>query len=233
MHFKNFVLPILAALLFASVSHADIVDPNRFVQIESVDFTTSVVQITNFDDTNTIDLDGWRFCTHDENEVRRYSGATGLNGFSLAPGESLFVHYDNDATAANEVNINDLGGFFAEDLDVGPDPGGAYSIGLYWRSNFGFGDGDSLADHIQWSYDGVDNDSADDRSDEAEGEVWLDQSDWISADSNTTRIDLNVANFDEEIHSSADYIVSVPEPASATLIGFGLAFAAMRRRRNS
>lgn len=221
-------LAVFGFVLSANVAKADITDPNRFVQIESIDFQTSVLQLTNFG-TNSVDLSGWRFCTHDEDQVRRYSATTGLNGVTLTAGSSLFVHFNNDASAANEINVSTIGGNFAQPLDVGPNPGGAYGVGLYFATPFG--DGANLADHLQWSFNGVDNDTADDRSDEAEGEVWLSQSDWISADENTTRIALNVADFNEEIHSSANYIVSVPEPTSAAVCAvFGLGMLVRRRR---
>lgn len=219
---------VLSMILSTPVLNADISDPNRFVQIESIDFTSNVLQLTNFDSTSK-DLSGWRFCTHDEDQIRRYSASTGLNGVTLAAGASLFVHFNNDGSGANEINVSTIGGNFAEPFDVGPDPGGAYAVGLYVNS--GFGDGANLADHLQWSFNGADNTTADERSDEAQGEVWFSENDWISADLNTERIQLNVADFNEEVHSSANYLVSVPEPTSMAVCAvFGLGMLVRRRR---
>ena len=141
----------------------------RDIQFRSVNFETSVIELYNFGE-DTENLDGWRFCSHDENQVRRYSSNTGLNNISLAAGESLFIHYLNDAPANTENAINISGrGSFATTLDSG-----AYGIQIYFTP-VSFGNGNRIADHLQWSIDGVDNTSADDRSDEAQaGGVWED-----------------------------------------------------------
>lgn len=198
-------IAITALLLLTQTATAQITVPERFVQIRSIDLTTSVMELYN-SGTNSQSLAGWRFCTHDEDQVRRYSSAGGLNSFTLAPGESLFIHFDDDADPADPqaVNVITIGGTFARPLDAA----GAYGAQIYINSSFG--SGAAIADHIQFSIDGVDNTSADDRSDEAEGEVWVDQNDWVAISLDTEMIVLDAASLNNELHSPSDYSVVDP-----------------------
>ena len=205
---KTFALASIASLFLLSAASAQINSPERFVQINSVDLVNAVVELRNFG-SNVQALDGWRFCSHDENEVRRYTGTTGFNGMSMQPGTSLFVHLNNDATGADAINGNSLGGLFAMPFDQFPATGGSYAIAIYsFAAGGGFGNGANIADHIQFSYNGVDNASADDRSDEAEaGGVWSDQNAWISVDADTEAITLNAGAENTENSSPSDYTV--------------------------
>ena len=64
-----------------------------------------------------------------------------------------------------------------------------------------------MVDNIQWSIGGIDNSSADERSDEAQsGGLWVDQSKWVATSSDTTRILLTDASAGIQ-HSPADYLV--------------------------
>lgn len=198
-------ITLTAFLLLIQTATAQISVPERFVQIRSIDLTTSVLELFN-SGTGSQSLAGWRFCTHDEDQVRRYSGSAGLNSFTLASGQSLYVHFNNDADPANtqEVNISTIGGGFATPLDAT----GAYGAQIYFIASFGVGA--NIADHIQFSVDGLDDTSADERSDEAEGEVWTDQSEWIAISLDTEMILLNDAALNNEIHSPTDYTVVAP-----------------------
>ena len=51
-----------------------------------------------------------------------------LFGQSIAAGESLFVHVNNDATGSSEINLSSLGGTFASPFDTG----GAFGLNLYF-----------------------------------------------------------------------------------------------------
>jgi len=174
----------------------------RDIQITEVNLETGVVELQNLG-TGFEPLIGWRFCSHNTNFVRRYSAASGLNGRALAPGASLFVHFNNDASASNEINISEIGGNFAA-LEAG-----AYGLQIYFpptpTSGISFGNENLIADHLQWSINGVDNTTADDRSDEAqEGGVWVNQSDWISIAADTDVIRLT--DFSNTVlHSPANY----------------------------
>ena len=210
----NIRLASIALITFLSLAQtvtAQITTPERFVQIRSIDLSRSVLELFN-SGTTSQSLNGWRFCTHDEDQVRRYSGSTGLNGVTLASQQSLFIHFNNDAdpTNAQERNINSISGNFATPLDAN----GAYGAQIYVNS--AFSSGAAIADHIQFSVDGVDNTSADDRSDEAEGEVWSDQNEWIAISATTEMIVLNDVALDQEIHSASDYAVIEP---TQTLLG--------------
>ena len=210
MNIRLASIALIAFLLLAQTVTAQITVPARFVQIRSVDLNRSVLELFN-SGTTSQSLNGWRFCTHDEDEVRRYSGS-GLNSFTLQSQQSLFVHFNNDADLANaqEINISTIGGNFATPLDAL----GAYGAQIYVNSSFG--SGAAIADHVQFSIGGLDNNSADDRSDEAEGEVWSDQSEWIAISVATEMIVLNDAASNQEINSPSDFTVIEPVP---TIVG--------------
>lgn len=194
-----------AALFAVPFAHAG----ERDVQIRSIDFETGVFELHNCG-SETIDLSQWRFCTHDEDQVRRYTAETGLVGISLTPGASLFIHTNNDAPGGNTINVSAMGGLFAAPLDQA----GAFAIGLYFPDAdgvvdlFDFGNPAQYGDHIQWSEGGADNLTADERSDEAElAGLWADQSQWIDVSVNTLRIDLTDTTCGL-LHSPADYLVT-------------------------
>ena len=199
------VIAFTAFLFLAQTATAQITSTPRFVQIRSIDLTTSVLELFN-SGTDSQSLDGWRFCTHDEDSVRLYSTTTGLNNMTLKSGQSLFVHFNNDAdpTDAQAINVSTIGGSFAQPLDAE----GAYGAQIYFQTPFGVGA--NIADHIQFSIDGLDNTSADDRSDEAEGEVWVNQNDWVAITLETEMIVLDEDSLDSELHSSEDYTVVEP-----------------------
>ncbi|MGI9427775.1 MAG: hypothetical protein ACR2NM_03895 [Bythopirellula sp.] len=202
-----FLATVCCAILVAT--HRKTSAAFRDVQFLSIDFETEVLELFNFG--NSLEpLDGWRFCTHDEDQVRRYSSTSGLNGVSIGAGDSLFIHFANDAPAeANDaLNIDStgIGGAFALPFDQD-----AYGINLYINS--AFGSGAAIADHVQWSIDGVDNNSADERSDEAEsGGVWTDQSEWVATTALTQRIELTDLT-GGILHGPGNYLVV--EPATA------------------
>lgn len=199
----------LIALTFSLVFTTSLL-ANRAIQFREVDFTTSVIELHNFD-TVTQALDGWRFCSHDDNQVRRYSSTSGLNGLSIPAGESLFLHFLNDAPAgdATAVNISSIG-TFASPLDRGP-------FGLQLYNGGSFGNGNNIIDHLQWSIDGNDNTSADDRSDEAQsGGVWTNQSLWIATTTDTETITLTDTT-GGILHSPSNYTATEPTAFPTTL----------------
>lgn len=159
----------------------------RDIQFRTIDIEASVMELHNFGD-ETEDLSSWRFCSHDESVTRRYSSSSGLNGISLAPGESLFLHVLQDAPADDPSRIN-FPGSIATPLDQGP-----YGLQIYFPTSSGsisFGNSNLIADHLQWAIDGVDNTRADERSDEAQsGGVWTNQNLWIATTSETTSLQL-------------------------------------------
>ena len=174
---------IATATCLASVSTA----APRDIQFKSVDFIDNVIELHNFGSA-TEALDGFRTCSHDEDQIRRYSTPASFNGLSLMPGESLFIHFNNDAASfmdgMQRIDIAGRGNF-AEPLDRGP-----YAIQIYFPP-VAFGNGNTIADHVQWSIGGTDDLSADERSDEAmNGGVWTDQSLWVSTTSESVSIQL-------------------------------------------
>ncbi len=224
------VAQALALLTLASTAGA----APRDVQMRSFDFTTGVIELRNFGDA-TESLDGWRFCTHDEDQIRRYSSAIGLNGIDLGPGDALFIHTLDDAPPGDpqRIDVSSLGTFAL------PFDSGAYGIQLYF-SPVSFGNGNTIADHAQWSPGGVEDETADERSDEAEtGGVWTDQAQWISTGPTTLAIELEAAAEGETLHGPGDYMVigpplEVPVAAWPGGAALGLAIAgsgAWRARR--
>lgn len=203
---------IIAISLYCALLVAPAFAVERDVQFTSVNFDSGVAILTNLG-TSSESLAGWRFCSHNTSLVRRYSDSGGLNSITLAPGETLAIHYNNDATAANEINISTIGGNFAA-LERE-----AYGLQVYFPP-ISFGNGATIADHLQWSVDGIDNTTADDRSDEAEaGGLWIDQSDWISIAADSSQVDLNDLT-GAVLHSPANYVVDEPPvdpPAEPTL----------------
>ena len=211
---KLFSTVLLSALFCSNVALA----APRDVQITEVNLETGVVELRNLG-TGTESLNGWRFCSHNTSFVRRYSGTSGLNGISLAPGESLFVHFNNDASESNEINISTIGGNFAA-LEAA-----AYGLQIYFPP-ITFGNGNSIADHLQWSINGADNTTADDRSDEAEaGGVWVDQSQWISIAADTDIIRLTDLS-NTALHSPLNFALgAAPDGSSAIPTLFSIILA--------
>lgn len=175
----------------------------RDVQFVSVDFNTAVVELRNLG-ASVEALDGWRFCTHNASQAFRYSDPAGLNGYTLSPGDSLFLHFNNDADPGNpdQVNISALGSA----TDFATLQREAYALAIYFPP-VAFPDGNQIADYLQWSIDGLSNSSADARSLVAEeGGVWVSKSDWLATSQASGRIELlDLGN--NALHSSADYSV--------------------------
>ncbi len=195
---------IILATTFTLAS-AGLYAAERDVQIRSVDLDAGVIELHNFGTTDE-DLTGYRFCTHDEDQIRQYSAAVGFTGVTIEAGTSLFVHFNNDAPGGTDtIDRSTLGGVFAMPLDQGP-----YGMGLYFPPVM-FGDGNTIADHLQWSIDAVHDASADERSDEAViGGVWVNESMWIATQSDTSRIRL-LDDGGGVLHGPLDYVAQ-PAP---------------------
>ncbi|MBZ0173409.1 MAG: hypothetical protein K8E66_13580, partial [Phycisphaerales bacterium] len=135
-------------------------DPQRDVQFKSLDLGTNVLEVHNFGAT-AMPLDGWRFCSHSSGQARRYTAAASLNGVSLDPAESMFIHMNNDAPAGDlNFNASDLGNF-ANNFGQGP-----FAIQFFWPNGgtLSFASTDDMVDHVQWSVGGVNNPIAATRS---------------------------------------------------------------------
>ena len=188
------------------VTNAEPPLPKRAVQIREVNIAQGVVEFFNFSDVD-VPLDGWSICTHNEAEARFYTDETALNGVTLEAGTSIFVHYGDDAPVndADRFNASSLGAI-APGLDTGP-----YSIDFYFPSDEGFIDfelAELLADHLQWSVGGADDEVADERADEAVlAGLWIDENAWIATTAETNSIRLS----DDSgglLHGPENYAVS-------------------------
>lgn len=170
----------------------------RDVQIRAINFSSGLITLYNFGATDE-PLDGYAFCTHDENEIRRYSNLAGFNGRTIEAGSYLFIHFNNNApNDPDHINRSTLG-LFATPLD-----NGAYGMGLYFPPVV-FADGATIADYLQWSLNGIGDSSADERADEAQdGGVWASQAAWIATQASTTYIRLTDAN-GGTLHAPANY----------------------------
>jgi plastocyanin len=189
-------------------------DP-RDVQIRSVDFEAQTIELYNYGPVDQ-DLSGWRFCSHDFNDVRRYSGANGLNGVSIESGSSVFVHFSDDAPGgdADRMNRTDLGGSFALPLDQD-----AYGIQIFNPGSNGsvsFGNSDLIADHVQWNIDGEGVGSAEFRTGQAVSVgLWTAIGDFVSTVSNSDSILLSDLG-DGRLHGPDNYTVTNPCPVDFT-----------------
>lgn len=155
----------------------------RDVQFVRFDVPGRIVELHNLG-SDPVDLSGWRTCSHSGNQIRRYSAIAGLDGITIASGESLFIHLLNDApTRPNAINATTIGGQFAN-LTTG-----AYGLSIYFpnaQGNVLFTDGNLIADHIQWNIGGIDDPTADERSDEAvAGGVWTAVDEWVETSAAT------------------------------------------------
>lgn len=190
----RFVIAVAGLTLASSAVAAP-----RDIQFRTADLAGGVLELHNFGSASE-DLTGWRFCSHDESVVRRYSALTGLDGVSIAPGESLYVHFNNDAVEADEINISDIGGNFAGISLT------AYSIQIYFAP-VSFGNGNTMADIIQWTADGTPDAVADERTDEAvTGGTWGSVDDFINLDGGAFVRLTNLTG--AELNNSGDYRVA-------------------------
>jgi hypothetical protein len=136
-----------------------------------------VLFVTNLG-AEPVALDGWRFSSSSGFGIDRQTDADGLNGIVIGPLEAVRFYLNDDApnNHITNINVSEIGGFAPHDVF-------AYAISLYFPDKAGvvdFDDGLQMADHMQWSIHGVDDEAVDERSDEAEaGGVWTDQSAWI------------------------------------------------------
>ena len=96
MNARLATIALTTLFLLAQTVTAQITLPERFVQIRSIDLTTSVLELFN-SGTASQSLAGWRFCTHDEDSVRRYSSAGGKK--RKRPSKSTWP------TAADEAGV--------------------------------------------------------------------------------------------------------------------------------
>jgi len=199
------------ALIALAGTHALAAD--RDIQFANILTDVHVFMLTNMG-TETIALDGWRFCTQNSSQIRVYSSPSGLDGISIAPNTSITIHLNNDASAAvpTQHNASDVGLFADFELE-------AYALALYHHNPDGsipFHDGTFMVDYLQWSIGGVDNDTADERADEAEdGGLWVDQSEWISVRNDTLLIELTDPS-GAELHNPDNYNIIVNCPADIT-----------------
>ena len=180
-------------------------DPFRGMQIANIDFDAQIITVTNLS-CNSIDLSGWRFCSHDFDQDRQYTSATGLNGIELQPAQSIFVHFNDDAPSnePNRIDRSDLGNF-ALPLDQD-----AYALQLFAPDENGqvqFGNSSLIADHIQWNTLDGDVGSAAFRSQQAvDVGLWSGVNDFIPTVGDSTQIeltDLTGGEFNEPL----DYLV--------------------------
>ncbi|MCB9855844.1 MAG: PQQ-dependent sugar dehydrogenase [Phycisphaerales bacterium] len=171
-----------AATLAAQVAAA----APRDVQIREVNFQTGVVQLFNFG-AAAESLNGWQFCTFDDNQLFQYSGATGLNGRTINPGASLYIHTLNDAPGGDpdRMNLSALGGGFATPIDAGP-----FAMSLY-GAGAGFTTASRMVDHVMWNINGA-NPGLTSRADIAvTAGLWTSELDYVSTTAGTVSINLS------------------------------------------
>lgn len=198
------ILGLLA--LSSSLAHSAIV-------FSKIDLVTNTITLTNTA-ANSVDLGGWRFCSHDLDNVRTYTSPSDFNGVSILGGESLVV----DTTTLNFAGL--LGN-------------NAMSIGLYddLDGSLSFGSPDDLSAFIQFAPDGTTEfGNAEFRTATAVAAgLWDATGSFVSIGAGDTEIVLNDLNSS----TGASSFAAIPEPSSALLGGLAGLLALTRRKRIS
>jgi len=205
--------PLIAAGLTALAGPA--VGAQRDVQFWSVNFETRVLELHNCG-SGDIDLSNWRFCSHDDNQIRQYTAENGLDGVTIEAGTSVFIHFNNDSPGgADHLNVSSLGGLIAAPLDAND----AYAIAIFFPDADGnisladFARTDIMGDHVQWSTGGVSDPIADERSQQAvNAGLWTAANAWISTTLDTLSIELTDTTCGL-LHGPANYQVNEPSAA--------------------
>jgi hypothetical protein len=226
------ILAVAVAVVVPAFAIAQTSGSEEDVQFRSIDFATQILELHNYGSSSWA-LDGWRFCSHDVSDGFDYTSSGGLDGITLAAGESLNVHWNNDASGANAINISALGGQAVDDLSVNG-IGDGISINIYRDGNFG--SSASMIDHIQYSFDGADvGGSSNPRGGVAVGaSLWSATSDWVSVGDSTTALILADDPFPGAsggTHTGSSY-TAVPEPSTIFMMILGFVGFASGRRRN-
>ncbi|MFK7961671.1 MAG: hypothetical protein AB8G96_14235 [Phycisphaerales bacterium] len=207
--------PVLAASALAAGGPEGGDSDPRNVQFQTIDFTAGTITLVNFDD-QTIDLTGWRFCSHDFDQERQYSGAGGLSGVMIEAGTTLTVHLNNDAPAGDPdaINRSSVGGAFAAPLDQD-----AFGMQIFRPGSNGlvqFSNSDLIADHIQWNLDAAAPGLSQERSGQAVATgLWTAADAFIVTTMDSERIDLTDLT-GGLLHGPANY--DVTEPVSVPVV---------------
>jgi hypothetical protein len=194
--------------------------PERRVQIRSIDFDAGVVELHNFSGFD-IDLTGWRFCSHDLEQAFNYTAPDGFAGRILRPGDSRFIHFNEDAPRGSGFadNASELGGSFATPLDQD-----AYALQLFFPDVDGdvsFGNPDRLADHVQWNIAGRGAGDAESRTAQAvQAGLWPAVGAFVATAGDSERIELLDLSGDEP-GGPAEYAVTPTPGCSGDVDGDG------------
>jgi len=168
----------------------DAAPTQRQVQINAIDFDAGIVEIFNFSNASQ-GLSGWRFCSHDFDQQRRYTSASSLSGVSIPAGSAIRVYFNDNAPPGDPsaINLSSLGGDFASPLDQD-----AFAIQLFFpdeNGNVSFGNSSQIADHIQWNINGADTGLSETRTGQAVDEgLWSETGDFVATLTSTQRIEL-------------------------------------------
>lgn len=178
------------------------------MQFASVDFTNGIIELTNLG-TSSVDLDRWRFCTHDFDTRRRYTFANGLNGLTVEPGTSVFLHVNNDAPSGDpdRRDISAVGGNFATPFGTN-----AFALQIFYpaaNNNVSFGNSELIADHLQWKQADDPTGQTEDRTDQAVATgVWSAEGDFVIVGADAAVIRLIDASGDEA-GSPSEYAIEL------------------------
>ena len=208
----NRTLLPLALVLAATASAQN----ERDIQLRSVNFVDGILEISNLGST-TQSLDNWRFCSHDTGGLFTYSAPFGLNGRSLGPGDSLFIHFNNDAPTGDPSAINQTAvGPFRVPLDQD-----AFAVALFFPTASGsiaFGNSALIADHLQWS-DGTAPGGTEVRTAQAVSEsLWTKTGEFVTTTPNTNRIELNDLS-NGRLHGDDNYTAIEPGGHDEAVMG--------------
>lgn len=208
-------MKMTAAIVLALAATANAqFQQSRAVQIRTVNFETDTIELFNFG-TVDVSLNGWRFCSHDFDQARQYTGANGLNGRVIEAGTSFTIHVNNDAPAGNvdAINRTSLGGAFAAPFDANT----AFGLQLFFPVTttgvVAFGNSTLIADHIQWSVNGGAPGTSETRTGQAVSTgLWTAAGAFIATQADTRFITLSDTS-GGLLHGPTNYTVTNPTTA--------------------
>ncbi|MDB4265471.1 PEP-CTERM sorting domain-containing protein [bacterium] len=182
------------------------------IVFSELDLVNNTITLTNTG-SSAVDIGGWRFCSHDLEDIKRYSSSTFFaDGVSIIGLGSLVV----DATSV---------------ILAGPLAANTMSIGLYndLDGALSFGSPDDLSAFIQFTPEGnTDFGNAEERTGTAvTADLWDAEGSFVEVGAADTFIRLDDLNSS----TGASSFSAVPEPGSTVLIGLAAALTCMRRKR--
>lgn len=170
----------------------------RSLQISSIlrdigDATIEGFELTNFG-TTAVDTSNWQFCLYSSNQKGGCDGAFDWQTTQIEPGDTILIQWLSKQFAYPREDANAITLF---DLNDGNAPGT-----------------ENMIDHMQWSTDGIHNESASVYSQQAVAAgLWTGETDWIDASPMISQIHLQDTT-GGILHGPGDFMTQIIYPPS-------------------